>query len=65
MLYKGIQHARRFRVAQLSRPNHLPEGLNKDDYDDGDDEDDDDDDVDDVHDVHDGDDVHDVDGHDD
>ena len=29
MLYKGIQHARMFRVDYPCRPNHLPDNLNK------------------------------------
>ena len=29
MLYEGIQHARMFRVAYPSRPNHLPNDLNE------------------------------------
>ena len=29
MLYKGIQHARMFRVSYPSRPKHLPDDLNE------------------------------------
>ena len=29
MLYYGIQHARMFRVAYTSRPNHIPDDLNE------------------------------------
>ena len=29
MLYEGIQHARMFRVAYPSRPNHLPNDLDE------------------------------------
>ena len=29
MLYEGIQHARMFRVACPSRPNHVPNDLNE------------------------------------